>query len=55
MENSALCEDTGHEGQLIYPMDCEECTTSESCEDKGELQKFAEDRTPTTSSILVRE
>ncbi|CAA2953627.1 Hypothetical predicted protein [Olea europaea subsp. europaea] len=59
MQNVVLCEDTGHENQLNYPMDCEECskaTTSESYEvAKIELQKFADDRTPIASSILVEE
>ncbi|CAI9776476.1 unnamed protein product [Fraxinus pennsylvanica] len=37
MENLALFEDTEHEGQLNYPVDHEECTTSERFGDKGEL------------------
>ncbi|KAL2488651.1 uncharacterized protein Fot_41943 [Forsythia ovata] len=59
MQNSALCEGTEHVGQLNDPMDHEECmkaTTSESFEvTKGEIQKFSEDRTSITSSILVEE
>ncbi|CAI9770789.1 unnamed protein product [Fraxinus pennsylvanica] len=58
-QNLVSCEDTGHESQLNYPMDHEECskaTTSESYEaTKFELQKFADDRTPLSSSILVEE